>query len=88
MNARTPAAIQVDKRVDEAIDAVLQGKKLYPDRSSFIRSDLSNASEAIERSRRRGRTAVVVFPDGGTHIIKPTLRGRIRALLRRDLHTG
>jgi hypothetical protein len=74
--------------MDEAIDAVLRGEKLYPNRSSFIAADLSRASRSIEDSRRRGYTAVVVFSDGGTHLIAPTLRGRIRALLRRDLHIG
>jgi hypothetical protein len=70
--------------MDEAIDAVLRGEKLYPSRSSFIASDLPSTGRNIAESRHDGYTAVLVFPDGGTHLIRPTLHGRIRALLHRN----
>jgi sirohydrochlorin ferrochelatase len=58
-------------KMDEAIEAVLEEKPIVPDRSSFIDADTPSTKDAIERAAKKGYSAVVVYPDGSTHIRSP-----------------
>jgi hypothetical protein len=77
MTDRSPANEQASRVFSEAIDAVVQGKPMYPDRSFFAPEDQPNLEKAIAEHRRRGIAAVVVSADGTIRVIEATLFGRL-----------
>ena len=64
---RSPASV----KMDEAIDAVLEGKPIVPDRSTFIDADSVHLDDEMKWAAEEGNSAVVVSTDGSMKIVPP-----------------
>jgi hypothetical protein len=61
---RTPAAIALD----DAIDASLEGRQLFPDRAMFINAEWPHLGAAIAGAADEDRAIVLCFEDGRRYV--------------------
>lgn len=64
---RTPTAIAMD----EAIEASLDGRQLFPDRAMFINGDEPYIGRAISIAADENRPVVLCYADGRRHVLQP-----------------
>lgn len=64
---RTPASIAMD----EAVEASLDGRELFPDGAMFINGDEPYIGRAIAIAASEGRTVVLCYTDGSRHVLQP-----------------
>ena len=64
---RTPASMAMD----EAIDASMEGRDLFPDRAMFINGDEPYIGRAIAIAAGEGRAVVLCYADGSRHVLQP-----------------
>jgi hypothetical protein len=58
-------------KMEEAIDGVLEGSPIAPDKSMFIDADSPNIDREMRWAADKGNSAVVVSPDGSMRIVSP-----------------
>lgn len=64
---RTPASIAMD----EAIDASLEGRELFPNGAMFINADEPYIGRAIAVAAGEQRPVVLCYGDGTRHVLHP-----------------
>lgn len=64
---QSPASL----KMDEAIEAVLAGKPIVPDKSTFIDANTPHTGREAKRAAEKGNSAVLVSPDGSMRILLP-----------------
>lgn len=58
-------------KMEEAIEAVLEGSPIVPDNSTFIDADSPSLDREMRWAADKGSSAVVVSQDGSMKIIPP-----------------
>lgn len=71
MTVRNGVESPASRKMEEAIDAVLEEKPIVPDCSSFIDADTAFTEKQMKRAASEGYSAVVVYPDGATRVYSP-----------------
>jgi hypothetical protein len=71
MTVRNGVESPASRKMEEAINAVLEEKPIAPDRSSFIDADTPFTEREMKKAAKKGYSAVVVHPDGSTRIYSP-----------------
>jgi hypothetical protein len=64
---RTPASIAMD----EAIEASLDGRHLFPDGAMFINGDEPHIGRAIAQASDENRVVVLCYTDGTRRVLHP-----------------
>lgn len=64
---RTPASAAMD----EAIDASIEGRELFPSGSLFINGDEPFIGRAIAEAADEGRAVVLCYADGTRRVLTP-----------------
>ncbi len=64
---RTPAQVAMD----EAIEASVEGRELFPNGSMFLDGDEPYIGRAIAIAAGEGRAVVLCFADGSRHVLQP-----------------
>jgi hypothetical protein len=57
--------------MDEAIEASIEGRELFPSGSMFINGDERYIGRAIAIAAGEGRPVVLCFADGSRHVLRP-----------------
>jgi hypothetical protein len=57
--------------LDEAIDASIEGRQLFPDGAAFINGDAPHIGRAIAVAVEEHRPVVLCFADGRRHVLQP-----------------
>jgi hypothetical protein len=58
--------------LDEAIEASLDDRELFPDGAMFINGEEPYIGRAIAIAAEEGRAVVLCFADGSRHVLQPT----------------
>lgn len=57
--------------MNEAIEASLDGRDLFPDRALFINADEPDIERTIPVAGEERRAVVLCYSDGSRHILRP-----------------
>lgn len=71
MTVKNGVLSPASRKMEEAIDAVLDGSPIVPDRSTFIDADTPYTDREMKWAAEEGNWAVVVSPDGSMRILSP-----------------
>jgi hypothetical protein len=63
---------EASRALDEAIDADIAGRKLYPDGAMFINAEMPGAGKAIAEAAAEGRVVVLCSEDGSRQVLHPS----------------
>jgi hypothetical protein len=71
MTVKNGVQSPASRKMDEAIDAVLEGSPIVPEKSMFIDADSPNIDREMKWAADKGSSAVVVSLDGSMRIVSP-----------------
>lgn len=65
------SATPASRALDDAIDASIDGRRLFPDGAMFINGDEPYIGRAIASAVEEERAVVLCFADGRRHVLQP-----------------
>lgn len=77
VNSRSDPISPAGRALDEAIDASLEGRQLFPNGAMFINAEEPHTGRAIATAVEEDRAVVLCFADGRRYALKASPPTRI-----------